>query len=377
VYEHKFNGFIRGYRRRFHQVDTYHRGTENYPGRCALIEKTGDDNDIVHGTCYLVKEDEVDEILNGLDKREKTYVKAMESVYLATTNTISRRVEICAARAVVYACHPSVGTTTTATGITTSTRPTTTTSTSTAAVNKSCRHHQRPQQPLQLQLQHLTSEERSLDYTARIIATSVGHSGSNFDYLDRLYHSLKNMNGLDDYMIQLYDRVLEYRREAQDNCNNTSGGGGGGGIYNDASHKVTLLQAPVKGCVFIDSGAVSALSNKGKALLPCGITSVSPVDASQGFNKGDVIEIKCRCTMKTIAIGIANYSSSQIDQIKGKHSKFIWQVINPSVETEHHTEMSDNNNKSQDSPVRKQNITKKEPAFIIEHVVSQECMVLC
>ncbi len=363
VYEHKFHGYIRGYRRLFHQVDRYHRGTEQNPGRCALIEHTGNMDDVVYGTCYLVRDDDVHDILNGLDKRERNYVRIMEQVYLAPSLSLSpssnsdeddddievimnphlyTRNEICVTTAFVYAVMPS--------------------SSSVSSTNNNTNNNSNKRRKNNSSsLCELTTEERSIEYTARVIAFACGHSGTNFDYLHRLYHCLKQMNGLDEYMVQLYRRVLQIRESHHH--------------YSLLNHhqihqcqhyrsllqqKQQLLNAPIMGCVYIDSGAVSALSNKGKALLPCGIVSVVANEPERGIVRGDAIEIKCHGTRETVAYGISNYSSSEIDIIKGKHSKYISQLLL---------------GESQQQKCQEKRRSSMLRTFV-EHVVSQERMVL-
>ena len=242
-------------------------------------------DDVVYGTCYLVRDDDVHEILNGLDKRERNYVRIMEQVYLAPSLSLSpsspsseddtdsdmvimnphlyTRNEICVTTAFVYAVMPSSSSTN-----------------NTNNNNNNNNNSNKRRKNTSSSLCELTTEERSIEYTARVIAFACGHSGTNFDYLHRLYHCLKQMNGLDEYMVQLYRRVLELR-ESQSHHDHHH--------YSLLNHhqihqcqhyrsllqqKQQLLNAPIMGCVYIDSGAVSALSNKGKALLPCGIVSV-------------------------------------------------------------------------------------------------------
>ncbi len=71
------------------------------------------------------------------------------------------------------------------------------------------------------------------------------------------------------------------------------------------------------GSVIIDDGACTALKINNKSLLAIGIKSTE-----NKFQRGDVI--KCMNTKGTcIAKGITNYSSEEIDRIKGKTSKEI------------------------------------------------------
>ncbi len=76
-----------------------------------------------------------------------------------------------------------------------------------------------------------------------------------------------------------------------------------------------------KGNVIIDDGAVGAIIEKGKSLLPSGIVSVEGV-----FDIGDTIScIDIRGNR--IAKGLTNYSSAEIDKIKGKKTSEIERII--------------------------------------------------
>jgi len=73
----------------------------------------------------------------------------------------------------------------------------------------------------------------------------------------------------------------------------------------------------VKGSLHLDSGAVKALLHGGKSLLPSGIVSVSGV-----FEIGDTVYC-VDSAEKRIAKGITNYSSAEINKIKGKKTTEI------------------------------------------------------
>ncbi len=66
-----------------------------------------------------------------------------------------------------------------------------------------------------------------------------------------------------------------------------------------------------KGALWVDEGAEHALVHNGKSLLPSGI-----VRAEGAFTSGECIEMK-NAQGEVIAKGISNYSSSEIDRIKG------------------------------------------------------------
>ena len=76
-----------------------------------------------------------------------------------------------------------------------------------------------------------------------------------------------------------------------------------------------------KGSIMIDDGAVRALLEGGKSLLPSGI-----VEVEGGFDTGDAIHCLDRKGNR-IAKGLTNYSSSEIEKIKGKKSSDIEKIL--------------------------------------------------
>jgi glutamate 5-kinase len=71
------------------------------------------------------------------------------------------------------------------------------------------------------------------------------------------------------------------------------------------------------GKLYLDSGAVRAICQGGKSLLPAGITAVEG-----DFSVADAVQL-CDLQGKEIARGIVNYTSLEIEQIKGYHSEKI------------------------------------------------------
>lgn len=71
------------------------------------------------------------------------------------------------------------------------------------------------------------------------------------------------------------------------------------------------------GQVVVDQGAAAALADKGKSLLPSGITRVAGT-----FGKGAVVSVVDESGSE-IARGLTNYSSAQIERIKGLHTSEI------------------------------------------------------
>lgn len=78
----------------------------------------------------------------------------------------------------------------------------------------------------------------------------------------------------------------------------------------------------VMGKIVVDDGAKKALIEKGKSLLPVGIKQVFG-----DFNRGDVVSLT-DTSGKEFAKGISNYSSKDIQIIKGKTTKEAAKLLN-------------------------------------------------
>jgi len=76
-----------------------------------------------------------------------------------------------------------------------------------------------------------------------------------------------------------------------------------------------------KGKVTVDKGAVLALKEHNKSLLPAGI-----IKAEGEFHRGDIVDILDE-KGKHIGCGISNYSSSDLAIIGGKHSDRIFSLL--------------------------------------------------
>ena len=73
-------------------------------------------------------------------------------------------------------------------------------------------------------------------------------------------------------------------------------------------------QAP--GQIVVDHGAAEAITRHGSSLLPIGV-----VEVGEGFERGETVRIYEG--QAEIARGVVRYSSDELDQIKGRHSKQI------------------------------------------------------
>ncbi len=76
-----------------------------------------------------------------------------------------------------------------------------------------------------------------------------------------------------------------------------------------------------KGKITVDKGAVSALKEHNKSLLPAGV-----MQTEGKFQRGDIVDI-LDDKGKHIGYGIANYSSSDLATIGGKHSDRIGSLL--------------------------------------------------
>ncbi len=76
-----------------------------------------------------------------------------------------------------------------------------------------------------------------------------------------------------------------------------------------------------RGSVTVDNGALKALLNGGKSLLPSGIVSISG-----SFDAGDMVSCLDECGQE-FARGIVSFSSKDIDKIKGIHTSKIIHVL--------------------------------------------------
>jgi glutamate 5-kinase len=75
------------------------------------------------------------------------------------------------------------------------------------------------------------------------------------------------------------------------------------------------------GKICLDPGAVQAIMQQGKSLLPAGITGISG-----DFDESDTVQL-CDNNMQEIAIGIVNYSSAELYKIHGHQSANIEKIL--------------------------------------------------
>jgi glutamate 5-kinase len=77
------------------------------------------------------------------------------------------------------------------------------------------------------------------------------------------------------------------------------------------------FNAHINGTLIVDKGAEDAIKNKGKSLLPAGIINIEG-----NFVRGDVVNVK-NLENIVFAKGTAEYSSDEIEEIKGLNQKEI------------------------------------------------------
>lgn len=80
-----------------------------------------------------------------------------------------------------------------------------------------------------------------------------------------------------------------------------------------------IILSKSSGKIIVDKGAENAVK-KGMGLLPSGI-----VEVSEQFDRGDIVDIES--DENVFAKGITDYSSSELNKIKGKHSDMIEKTL--------------------------------------------------
>ncbi len=104
-------------------------------------------------------------------------------------------------------------------------------------------------------------------------------------------------------------------------------GGDVGSLFLASSSKLNArkrwiaLSMQPNGRILLDEGAVRAVAEAGKSLLPTGIVSVDGE-----FGRGDAVHI-CDRNAVPFAIGVANYTCSELEQIKGHRCAEIEQIL--------------------------------------------------
>ena len=76
-----------------------------------------------------------------------------------------------------------------------------------------------------------------------------------------------------------------------------------------------------EGKLYLDGGAIIAISGGGKSLLPAGITAIEGE-----FKPNEAVQL-CSKSGKEIARGLVNYSSSELEKIRGRRSMEIPEIL--------------------------------------------------
>ncbi|TQD25191.1 glutamate 5-kinase [Methanolobus vulcani] len=80
-----------------------------------------------------------------------------------------------------------------------------------------------------------------------------------------------------------------------------------------------ILLSKACGSIEVDTGAKEAILNS-MSLLPSGVTKVNGE-----FDRGEIVEIICEG--KVFAKGITDYSSEELEQVKGQHTDMIAEIL--------------------------------------------------
>jgi glutamate 5-kinase len=83
-----------------------------------------------------------------------------------------------------------------------------------------------------------------------------------------------------------------------------------------------------RGRLIIDDGAVDALVNRKKSLLPAGITSIEG-----SFHDGDPVDV-CSPDGTPVARGLVNYASGELPALLGRSTKELAKALGPAYERE-------------------------------------------
>ncbi len=86
-------------------------------------------------------------------------------------------------------------------------------------------------------------------------------------------------------------------------------------------HRFLAFFSGSSGALHVDQGAEKALCESGRSLLPSGITAVE-----QNFKRGDTVRI-LNTNGQEIARGVTNYSSLEIEKIKGQHTASLKDLL--------------------------------------------------
>lgn len=208
----ELHGFIRGHARRFYQASPDHRGTPQAMGRvCALIKAPGE---TTHGSLFEIALEDASTVLDDLFFREKAgYECARVEVVLGDGSTL-RALTFTADETGLFWAGPrtngiipspivlpsaAAAPAAPAAGSSSETAPPSTAATPPFSSSSPCFSHDNS---------HCT-----VDAIAGVIATAVGPSGSNVQYLARLLKALRDRGVVDGHLEELWENVVHKRKQ--------------------------------------------------------------------------------------------------------------------------------------------------------------------
>ncbi|MGN6751368.1 MAG: glutamate 5-kinase [Intrasporangium sp.] len=96
-----------------------------------------------------------------------------------------------------------------------------------------------------------------------------------------------------------------------------------------ASRRLWLQHATTaRGRLFVDDGAVAALTHRKKSLLPAGVVRVEGA-----FHEGDAVDV-CALDGRVVARGLTNYSAKELPSLLGRSTRELARDLGPEYERE-------------------------------------------
>jgi glutamate 5-kinase len=92
--------------------------------------------------------------------------------------------------------------------------------------------------------------------------------------------------------------------------------------------------SPPRGRVVVDNGAVMALTEQGRSLLPAGVTACEGV-----FRAGDVVRVEDDAG-REVARGVSRYTADEVERILGRSSPEVEKILSrPALEIIHRDDL--------------------------------------